>query len=418
MPSSLWKDDKRKNAQELIDWLISEKTPNIISFSVTNMIAVAELACSSSSTELSTRDIWHILDKMISLSRLTINDFEEIYGEYIQEKNIEIRKNEKIWRFFFPLQLSSDSKTVIRSKIKFIGQDFLIRSIKYVEKSLGGKNVINPDSISDLVGEGVRNIPPVFLISSSKGDTWLKAWERIGPAFDTMRGLLELSLGRGGWRLTNHHHPRRQIAHPLWMIIQGEDKSLLGANFQTEDKGEETYLKLSRGQFDVIKQNAIIIQKEPEDGSTLSTIVDCLRIYSQAMDAHFDYACFLGLWQLAEAIAISETVGGDTGKVAGRISWHSERIGLKSSGYKYILSSFGKKRNDIVHRGIHDINIEEVNILKIICEKALMWLINEHKNLPTKQHLNEFYNLRDSNQAKLSALNDSINYIKQNRTKK
>jgi hypothetical protein len=75
------------------------------------------------------------------------------------------------------------------------------------------------------------------------------------------------------------------------------------------------------------------------------------------------------------------------------------------------LEVLSEKRNNLVHRGIDNIDQDDINILKIVCETALKWIIEEHNNLKTKLHLNEFYRLRTSSEKEIEAISDCIKYI-------
>jgi len=133
------------------------------------------------------------------------------------------------------------------------------------------------------------------------------------------------------------------------------------------------------------------------------------------MDARFQHLCLLGFWQLAEAITHSETVGGNTDKVVARLAWHGIGIGLKASGYRETLAVLGKKRNDIVHRGIHDVQDDDINILKFACEVAIEWLIRIQKTLPSTAHIEHYYRLRDMNNTDLEAVRDCVAYLKKDK---
>jgi hypothetical protein len=418
MTTVLWKDSKRANAKELIDWLLSKKEPNKIPFNLPFIIAAKELASSSAKSDLTQADVWPVLDRMKQQNRSDVEDFEQIYAEFRKSASAKAHTNKLKWYFFIPLQAILDPDIAKTAHLRVLGKDFQLRSAEMVKSRIGKITINNLEELSILVGRSVTNIPPTFLIVSSEAASWRIAWERIVPAFDTLRGMIELSFGRGGWRISSYEHPRRNVQHPTWMIIQGQDKQLMGIHFDIDQEDKAKPYQFTLQHFDVLKQNAKLFRIEPNTDSTASVIVDCLRLYSQAMDARFSYMSFIGFWQLAEAITRSETIGGDTKKVIERIAWHNDRMNLVASGYKNILIGLGNKRNNIVHRGIHDVDEDDVNIFKIACENALLWLINQLKTLPTKSHLNEFYSLRDVGETKLDSLEDCIKYIRRNRSRK
>lgn len=70
---------------------------------------------------------------------------------------------------------------------------------------------------------------------------------------------------------------------------------------------------------------------------------------------------------------------------------HSAKIDLAGSGYRYCLEAIGRKRNDVVHRGIHRVKDDDINILKLACEIALQWLVDMYEKMPTQDCLSRYY---------------------------
>ncbi len=189
---------------------------------------------------------------------------------------------------------------------------------------------------------------------------------------------MEYCFSFNQWSFSSHQKPRRKIPHPHWYIFHKSTGSLDGGHFETEEYDQATPFDLNVVGFERLQQIAHILANEPDQSSTISIISDCLRLYVQAMDERFRYACFLAFWQLAEALTLSETRRGDTADVVKRLAWHGERLGLKASGYTETLKTYSKKRNDIVHRGIREVEDGDVNLLKSACETALQWLMKQH----------------------------------------
>lgn len=202
------------------------------------------------------------------------------------------------------------------------------------------------------------------------------------------------------------------------MRVRIGDTSLEWIHFITDEDSEAKAFELSKSRLIGLQKNASVLGKKPKEQSTLSLIANCLRLYSQAMDARFTHLSFLGFWQLGEAITNAKTVGGKTQKVVDRLAWHGSRIGLKGSGYTETLRVLGDKRNDIVHRGIHDVENDDINIIKLACEAALEWLFRTHKSLPTISHIDHYYRFRELRGAEINAMNASIAYLKKRRRKR
>ena len=75
------------------------------------------------------------------------------------------------------------------------------------------------------------------------------------------------------------------------------------------------------------------------------------------------------------------------------------------------------KRNKLVHRGIDEIEESDFNILKSICEKAIVWLYSKRRNFNTLHHLELYYTSKDFDQNKIKATIETMSYIKKERKK-
>lgn len=415
MNSQLWKDSKRDNAQCLIDWLISQREDSGWPMDWLNRIAFAELSASALPTDLDQWAIMRSLNQMVRENDHSVVDFERIFKELRQEKAASLNRDKSNWKFFIPLGITLGSDLPKSPRIKILSKHFTFLGLSSVNRQLSKeerKTFLNPNYLTIETGVTITEIPQVFLSVSGRGASWLLAWREVAPAFDALRGILEFSFGYGGWRLSSDGiSPRRKVPHPLWMMAKKSEAPIEWVRFITDEDKPSGVFDLTNERFASIRKNARFLCQESDSKSIESLIADCLRLYSQAMDARFRYECFLGFWQLAEAITRAETFGGSTDKVVARIAWHGEKTGLIGSGYRETLHALSKKRNDIVHRGIHEVEDEDVNILKLACEVALAWLVRQRKSLPTKTHLDQFYRLREVNSTELQALRDCIKHI-------
>ena len=114
---------------------------------------------------------------------------------------------------------------------------------------------------------------------------------------------------------------------------------------------------------------------------------------------------------MVEAITRSETTRGKSDEVVSRLSWHRERMKLPTSGYAAILKRLADKRNNLVHRGIHDITHDDVMFMKFFGDIVLVWLLGVYTSLPTKTHLDEFYRLRSQGKYSVRAAKETAQYL-------
>jgi hypothetical protein len=121
------------------------------------------------------------------------------------------------------------------------------------------------------------------------------------------------------------------------------------------------------------------------------------------------------LWNIAEAICLSDEFGGNSKEVAKRLAWFGRNIGLESTGYSNIMESLSHKRNNLVHRGKSDIDEDDINHLKFAIDTALLWLYQSLSKLKTISHLSQYYRMRDLHKFNLNAINETISIINKTR---
>ena len=376
---NLWKDSKRAKAQELIEHLLSQRdTGGGWPFSMVNEIAFAELGSSSSHFGLTEQMAMKVLGQMPAEGKRTVDGFEAVFEERLKAEMIAAKEQDALWRFFMPISIAVKPDIILPLRIQVLGKDFRLLSLPSLKKRLDKdtiRELTDPVRIKEHTGASYENPPKTYLSVSVRGSSQYLAWNDVSPAFDALRGLIELSFGFLSWRLTyGRHNARRKVPHPPWMVARKSGSPVEWLIFETEDNGYQERFDLDKEGLSAVRKNAAILKKEPQRHSTLFLLADCMRLYSQAMDARSRHLCFLGFWQLAEAITRSETFGGKTDKVASRIAWHGSRTKLVGSGYSETLLALGKKRNNIVHRGIHGIEDIDVNVLKLACDVAIGWL--------------------------------------------
>lgn len=417
----LWKENKRKDIKKLIDHLLAVCVDGAWPVDFLNKVAIRELCASSHNSDLNVARARKVLTQMSRSNKAEIEDFELIFQQLMEGERSSLSSQSNEWLFFVPwnVKLANDVRRSL--KIQLLGHNFSILRRGTVAKKVDSKTrkgLEDPSKVPSVVQDRVKRIPETFIYCSVRAVDRRTAWAQIEPALDALRGLTELTLNLFSFRPfdlvpANEFRPLGDVHSPNWVLsycqgVGGEWARLVGGqHYEKED-----LVLLDQSLIKKIKLNARILRKEVKRKSTVFLITNCLRLYWLAMNASPTPYAFLGFWQLAEAITLSETTHGHTDTVVNRLYWHSEGMGLIGSGYKDTLTMLGKKRNDLVHRGIHDIAIGDIDILKIACESALSWLYKVHKALPTETHLNRFFSLRDQNELDHAANKAAIQYIK------
>jgi len=257
---------------------------------------------------------------------------------------------------------------------------------------------------------------PTFVSFAGHGEHWSEAWKGAEPAWDAYRGLAAFIFGRGKFRVVGGG-PRSEVLHPAWMLARTEGLALQFVLFDLDYDPSRRLggdVGISQEMMNSFQEHAAPLAGRPPRGSTLGIVADCLRLYAQAMDSGQDYSCFLGLWQLAEALTVAEEDGGKTERVAARLSMF---IAFPPVGASRTLRYLSRRRNKMVHEGILAMDLGDLNLVQFACERALGWLLNQCNKLPTRLHLREFYRCHSCGDDELTAIAETVALLREDRLK-
>lgn len=134
-------------------------------------------------------------------------------------------------------------------------------------------------------------------------------------------------------------------------------------------------------------------------------LADCFRLYNKGIDNLYTEYRFLFLWNALEKLTCSEQKGGKTDEVIKRIKPFDEKF---CNMYCNYLKHLAEMRNNLVHKGINEVDDLSVNVLKILLETCLRVLISKFNELPTINHLNQFYMLWSETPTNLNVLKEVI----------
>jgi hypothetical protein len=341
-----------------------------------------------------------------------VHAFEESYERTLKEERTE-RPSEHVWTLYWPLKIKLDSSVPASASVTVLGTRFRLARTSTVVRLLGRRH-FEPAALRQLLPTTKTiSLPAVFMVASMKAPDADEAWRRLTPAFDIIRGLMEYRLGFGRWQIFfGAPKPRARVPHPEWMLIKAPAQPLDGMEFIYETDDPSTRLEFGNRHLQAVRALAQDFRKSPAEGSTLALIADSLRLYAQAMDDRHAHAVLLSLWQLAERLTLSEEIGGDTSKVSERLAWLVNNFGIPGSGVSNLLSTYARKRNMIVHRGIRiQADDDDINILKRINERALLWLFNERRRIKTQSDLSAVYHLRSKGDAGITAYLNAARFI-------
>jgi len=397
--------------QEIIDFLLDQKKDGAWPWGARIDLAAQELAARYTGDNNDTDRVLSILEKMENQGNRSAEYFsDEISGNGDATESSDFER----WEIYLPVEIRLGNDLPEEASLKVGEKEFKFISVDYAS----GKLPFDPADRRQIMrgtGKPVENAATdAFITASGYAESWRKAWKSTEASFDALKGFIEYwhNLGVRRW---GGDDPRAVIPHPKWYLVQGEQGDVELGSFIVSDNEVDSPVVLSEEDLDDIREASDFMRDQPSDKSTKSLIVDALRLYSQALDDRFRDGCFLGLWQVLEAVALSDRVNGKTSKIRSRVEWHDQYLELPGSGVKYILKSLAEKRNELVHRGVRNIEDSDLNVIKMISESALSWLIGVKSDLKTVGQLNTYYKYRTVGDSVISDVSEALEYVQDER---
>lgn len=426
-PSSFWYNKPSKEVDKVLRRLIeSSKRPGIIRVSVDgathgwgmsmqNEIDFRLVQAWSKGT-VTRDDAMRVLSKMIDRSEESAAAFEDTFRR-LESQAKQSRQQGKDWAFTFPLLVKTAPDVSLPVRFRALGRTFTLRTWRSAVRSMGRKRV--QSGVWGLRNKRRDVIIDVCMTVHGQGQDASEAWVAVEPAFDSLRGELELTQGyMRSMLLRFPEGPLRSIPHPPWMLAYDKaDKHVEPIDFLVTEAELEpgTRFTLKQELVAAVRKNLRRFVRTPaSEKDTRALIVDALRLYTQALDAPRLHQQFLGLWQCAECLTMASTYGGDGRRTSARLATLARRSNLDTSRLADVLKELYEYRNKIVHHGEHgQVDQDEVNFLKNCCELGLTWLMGRAHKIRTQPQLEWFYQFEALSPIELNALHGAVTLIRQ-----
>lgn len=364
---------------ELLQWLLEEGELRFLDRATT--VVARELLNAAGIEELGELSVMTAVKEMKAGGETKVEEFTRRMGEELQRYHALPMKK---WRFLLPMAWDFGDVLERPARVRVLGQDFYFVRRSSVERVVGRRFAASRLERNRLTA------PDEFVSAVVTGKLEQWAWRIVDPAFAAFRGLVELKTGFRSWHYAGRDKPRRKLAHPEWMFVRAQSCDPRFRWFEVDGDdvvGPRTgLLKLQRSDLDDLRQFCHVLRTPAPSGSTNALIADCLRLYSQALDTRFRHATFLGLWQTAEAIVGSFR----TEDVARGLALIGRDLGLPATGIAFTTQELSAKRNEIVHHGIHDVDHDDLNILRTACDTALAWLFRNREAFPERRLIHRY----------------------------
>lgn len=386
--------------QKILDELSVYVRPRSMVLSFKSILYVNQLI-SMSRTDAVEKNLIRALTSLKREGLSSVIDLENKLKEIFIEKLKESNKGD-YWKIIIPFNINIKKRKIILNDV-----EFKILSNKTISK------LLNQDYYRYYFGE--RKFPikvnreySKFLIADVEATSHFNAYYSIISELTLLRGIIDFSLTQFAPNFLRSNTSRQtKIPHPniFYFINEKNEAYYLETLSPKPDKFK--MVNLDQGQSFKVMELISIIGREKK-GSINTFLADCFRLYGQAMDQEYIPDSFLSFWQLSERLSLKDSENGKNQEVTKRLSFFSNKfLGLDLIE---TFQKFADKRNKLVHHGINNVKGDDVEILKYLNEKIIVWIIENRKKIKTIEHYAHYFKLKDLNTKTKTAIQNMINF--------
>lgn len=369
-------------------------------------LAILEIEVLKSLLGLDCKDI-HIIQSIAGIkdiSTLSISSFEESLKDITRSESL--RDTLTNWEIIIPFEL-----ILKKRHFSINGIDFKILSYSRIKAGYP-LEFIRQYKGKIIAKSKIENKKCKYLVVESYGHSLFRAWKAIEPTYNLLRGLLDYSISFNIWTILSYPQVRTRIPHAHTVYGISSDSRIDYIDFQVQASSHKL-AGISPDSKQKFEKYLQVLKKKPKKNSINELLSDIIRLYNQAMEENILQYGFLKLWQIAERISLASPNGTSNETLRKRILFFTEPTpGFDLTAY---LNKLSRRRNNLVHRGIDEMEENDFNILKSICEVAIEWLFFNRKVISSINHLECFYTSKSLSEHDINASVDILNYIKRQR---
>jgi hypothetical protein len=378
------KPEEERKALEIVKRLISKPVNLNLLFNVSSILEINNLR-SIINIDCSDHQIIDALSKLNKDSNVKLSDL--ISAVKIKVKSDEKANESNLWSIVVPFEAPINRRTLtINGCVIKLSSYSSLKKYRNKEYSMSARESLYPIRIEKQSHK--------FLILTSKGANINVAWKKVEPQFKTLKGIYDLCISYNSWTLLNSNkQSRTRIPHPKYVYGLSDSGVATYIEFITNDC-QKKHDPLKTNQILIFNQIIKFLKQDPALDSIEFFLSDLFRLYSEAMDENLFSNSYLRFWQLCEKISLSEPRG-SFNELKNKIQYFlNEAYPTDITSY---FESLIRKRNDLVHRGIDNIEIADISLLKNFSEKMILWLYNNRKIIKSTKHLESYYNSVNKN---------------------
>lgn len=407
MSNNIWKK-KSSHLNELLKKIEPFVSSDNIKFNAITIIGISELISSCQLT-LTEEFIFNFLTQGKQKDQINLESLEEKIR--MEEPNVDPVKE---WNFYIPINVN-----IRKRKFILLERQIKIKSSKLVQKEFNELKFNSYGTIPPIESAIIDFETNQLLHIKCIGNSLTEAWIEYAREFQILKGIIDFVLQERQWKFSSESISMTNFIHPkkVYAISPSNDIQIL--DFVVCEPRFGQNVKKSFSEKHLKNFNFIIrYLKEKRNSQKIEYLIsECFRLYANAMDSIPAREGFIGFWQLAETIALSENFGGKTAIVAERLNWFAKETDFPINNIINTLENFAYKRNLFVHNNESDFNQNDLNILKLICERSILWIIKNSKKINTITLLETFYKFKSLNNIDLQARIEVGRFVLDSRTK-
>jgi hypothetical protein len=140
-------------------------------------------------------------------------------------------------------------------------------------------------------------------------------------------------------------------------------------------------------------------------------LIESLLRYNYGLDEFIQGSTFIYFWQILEFIALKHLYSMTEKDVCNRVKTIVTLQKAKEV-WRDIVDAIYEKRNYLIHEGrISDYTMDDINLIRLVCQLAIEFLFYFTNKLESKERLDFFYRNYDLNNRDIRRRKEVLKYI-------
>lgn len=391
----IW-NENRNEIEGLVNELVKFVSENGLEFSLRTEILMCEVLYSKKSIEFTSG---MLLSSIIEFSKQESNGFKEFEKILLATKAERVKKNNlnmTMAQVFYPFNVD-----IRKRKIRLDGHTVRF----YSKNSQVYQNLLTTKfkkKVFDYFFPFKGSIQDRYFEVEVQAYDANNAFLKTEYLYDLLRGIVDFSINSRRIKMVSGLNSRSSIRELSHVLVRGKSYAHSIDGFLELGLVKNSHHKLSDQEKRIFEIVAKPLEDRIEKNSINNLLKDCLVLYGQALLAYRPQDYFIHLWQILERITCSTT--GSTQIVVKRANQFLGYTSLKGSGWKNTLRHLAQERNNLVHEGRFQIDSNELEILNLICQLGIAFIVNEYTNLVSEEDLKDYYEVKSWSESKFKRL--------------